>query len=107
MELLEDGWQYLDVRRAEEVFNYGQVPKALSGYHLVTSHVLGPRGVSFDRDQWLKEVEKRIPDREAKLVVGCAAGVRSKAAAQVLEEAGYVNVRELDDGFYGWQESGP
>ena len=84
----------------------GGVPRALSGYHLVTSHVVGPRGLTFDSGRWLMEVERRIPDREAKLVVGCAAGVRSKAAAQVLEQAGYVNVRELDDGFYGWKESG-
>ncbi|CAK9006614.1 Thiosulfate sulfurtransferase 18 (Sulfurtransferase 18) (AtStr18) [Durusdinium trenchii] len=103
MDLLKSGWKYLDVRRAEEGEAYG-VPCVPSGssYHLVTSHVLGPRGMVFDSEAWLEDVQQKIPDKEAKIVIGCAAGVRSKAAARVLEAAGYLNVQELDDGFNGW-----
>eukprot|EP00913_Durusdinium_trenchii_P010697 g10036.t2 len=72
----------------------------------VTSHVLGPRGMVFDSEAWLEDVQQKIPDKEAKIVIGCAAGVRSKAAARVLEAAGYLNVQELDDGFNGWAASG-
>eukprot|EP00434_Breviolum_minutum_P030752 symbB.v1.2.027198.t1/scaffold2716.1/size72468/5 len=60
----------------------------------------------FDSEAWLDEVEEKIPDKEAKIVIGCAGGVRSKAAAKVLEAAGYVNIKELDDGFNGWAASG-
>ncbi|CAJ1371390.1 unnamed protein product [Effrenium voratum] len=81
------------------------VPKA-SRYHLVTSHAPSPRGMYFDSEGWLEAVQEELPDKETKIVVGCAGGVRSKAAAQVLEAAGYVNVQELDDGFNGWVASG-
>ncbi|CAK9100940.1 unnamed protein product [Durusdinium trenchii] len=84
-----------------EAYGVPCVPSG-SSYHLVTSHVLGPRGMVFDSEAWLEDVQQKIPDKEAKIVIGCAAGVRSKAAARVLEAAGYLNVQELDDGFNGW-----
>lgn len=86
MELLKTGWEFLDIRRSEEGQAYGvvAVPSG-SSYHLVTSHVLGPRGMMFDSEAWLEEVESKLPDKEAKIVIGCAGGVRSKAAARVLE----------------------
>lgn len=103
--MLKSGdWAYLDIRRVEEGLAFG-VPSVPS-YHMVTSHVLGPAGMRFDPEAWLSSVEEKIPDKDAKILVGCAAGVRSKAAAQVLEQAGYTNVEEVGDGFNGWVATG-
>uniref|UniRef100_A0A7S1PKB2 Rhodanese domain-containing protein n=1 Tax=Alexandrium catenella TaxID=2925 RepID=A0A7S1PKB2_ALECA len=107
--LLETGeWAYLDVRRIEEQQAVGvpALPEYGAGLHTVTSHVPGPNGMVFDAGSWLEKVQARFPDKLQKLVVGCASGVRSKAAAQVLEDAGYTEVQELDDGFMGWRAQG-
>mmetsp|Transcript_60317 Transcript_60317/g.108616 ORF Transcript_60317/g.108616 Transcript_60317/m.108616 type:complete len:206 (-) Transcript_60317:88-705(-) len=107
--MLETGeWAYLDVRGAEEAEYSGVpiLPDYGEGYHLVESHVVGPMGKRFDPQAWLPQVEAIFPDKASKLVVGCAAGIRSKAAAEVLEQAGYTEVYELADGFGGWKGSG-
>ncbi|CAK0793738.1 unnamed protein product [Prorocentrum cordatum] len=100
--LLETGeWAYLDVRRPDEQQAVGvpELPEYGAGLHTVTSHVV-------PWEEWLPQVESTFPDKGQKLIVGCAAGVRSKAAAQVLEGAGYTSVLELDDGYNGWRASG-
>mmetsp|Transcript_106890 Transcript_106890/g.212264 ORF Transcript_106890/g.212264 Transcript_106890/m.212264 type:complete len:201 (-) Transcript_106890:51-653(-) len=108
--LLETGeWAYLDIRRRDEQHAVGipALPDYGEGFHTVTSHKPSFDGyMTFDSDAWLDEVQRIFPDLQQKLIVGCAAGVRSKVAAQVLEDAGYTEVMELDDGFYGWCESG-
>mmetsp|Transcript_38354 Transcript_38354/g.105655 ORF Transcript_38354/g.105655 Transcript_38354/m.105655 type:complete len:190 (-) Transcript_38354:114-683(-) len=107
--LLETGeWAYLDVRRPDEQQALGipAVPEYGAGLHTVTSHVPGPGGMSFDPAAWLAKVEAELPDKNQKVIVGCAAGIRSKMAAQVLEDSGYTEVLELDDGFMGWRARG-
>eukprot|EP00445_Apocalathium_hangoei_P004154 CAMPEP_0203851798 /NCGR_PEP_ID=MMETSP0359-20131031/7550_1 /ASSEMBLY_ACC=CAM_ASM_000338 /TAXON_ID=268821 /ORGANISM="Scrippsiella Hangoei, Strain SHTV-5" /LENGTH=185 /DNA_ID=CAMNT_0050767851 /DNA_START=48 /DNA_END=605 /DNA_ORIENTATION=- len=104
-EMLEGGlYAYLDVRTEEEWQDSGvaDVPELA----MVTSHVPGPRGMAFDTQAWLEKVQRIFPDKQSKIVVGCKAGSRSKAAASVLEEAGYTELVELDDGFMGWKMSG-
>eukprot|EP00445_Apocalathium_hangoei_P061748 CAMPEP_0204102018 /NCGR_PEP_ID=MMETSP0360-20130528/194771_1 /ASSEMBLY_ACC=CAM_ASM_000342 /TAXON_ID=268821 /ORGANISM="Scrippsiella Hangoei, Strain SHTV-5" /LENGTH=256 /DNA_ID=CAMNT_0051051433 /DNA_START=1 /DNA_END=772 /DNA_ORIENTATION=- len=103
--VLEGGlYAYLDVRTEEEWQDSGvaDVPELA----MVTSHVPGPRGMAFDTQAWLEKVQRIFPDKQSKIVVGCKAGSRSKAAASVLEEAGYTELVELDDGFMGWKMSG-
>mmetsp|Transcript_101521 Transcript_101521/g.327618 ORF Transcript_101521/g.327618 Transcript_101521/m.327618 type:complete len:101 (+) Transcript_101521:162-464(+) len=82
------------------------LPEYGAGLHTVTSHVPGPGGKVFDQAAWLQKVQAIFPDKQQKLVVACAAGIRSKMAAQVLEAAGYTEVQELDDGFNGWRALG-
>jgi molybdopterin/thiamine biosynthesis adenylyltransferase/rhodanese-related sulfurtransferase len=80
---------FLDVREADE-YAQGAVPGAL---HL-------PRG-------FLElQVEGRIPDKNRKIVVYCAGGVRSALAAQALGELGYSDVASLSGGFNKWKDEG-
>jgi molybdopterin/thiamine biosynthesis adenylyltransferase/rhodanese-related sulfurtransferase len=80
---------FLDVREADE-YAQGAVPGAL---HL-------PRG-------FLElQVEGRIPDKDRKIVVYCAGGVRSALAAQALGELGYSDVASLTGGFNKWKDEG-
>lgn len=79
----------VDVREKEE-YRAGYVPGAISI----------PRG-------FLElQIEGRVPDRAARLVVYCAAGVRSALAAATLAELGYANVESVQPGFVRWKDLG-
>jgi molybdopterin/thiamine biosynthesis adenylyltransferase/rhodanese-related sulfurtransferase len=79
----------LDVREADE-YEQGALPGAI--------HI--PRG--FLESQ----VESRIADRDAPLVVYCAGGNRSAFAAKTLGELGYTNVVSMAGGFNKWKNEG-
>ena len=79
----------LDVREADE-YEQGALPGAI--------HI--PRG--FLEPQ----VQSRIPDRYAPVVVYCAGGTRSAFAAQTLAELGYTNVVSMAGGFNQWKNEG-
>jgi molybdopterin/thiamine biosynthesis adenylyltransferase/rhodanese-related sulfurtransferase len=79
----------LDVREKEE-YRQGYIPGAVSI----------PRG-------FLEiQVEGRLPDKQAKIVVYCAGGTRSALAAKTLAELGYTNVETANPGFVRWKDMG-
>jgi molybdopterin/thiamine biosynthesis adenylyltransferase/rhodanese-related sulfurtransferase len=51
-------------------------------------------------------IEDAVSDKEAPLLVMCAAGVRSLFAAEGLRQLGYSDVRSVATGFDGWKEAG-
>ncbi len=79
----------LDVREADE----------WSGGHLPGARHL-PRGFLEAR------VEGLAPDREAEVVLYCAAGNRSALAARTLAEMGYRRVASLAGGYGRWHDRG-
>ncbi|RMG41359.1 MAG: sulfurtransferase [Planctomycetota bacterium] len=79
----------IDVREESE-FAAGRIPGAT---HL-------SKGV-IERD-----IEKLVPDLDAKLVLYCGGGYRSALAADNLQKMGYRNVVSMDGGFRGWKEAG-
>jgi molybdopterin/thiamine biosynthesis adenylyltransferase/rhodanese-related sulfurtransferase len=52
------------------------------------------------------QVEQRIQDHDAEIIVYCAGGVRSAFAAQTLGELGYTDVVSMDGGFGKWKDEG-
>jgi len=52
------------------------------------------------------QVEQRIQDHDAEIIVYCAGGVRSAFAAQTLGELGYTDVASMDGGFGKWKDEG-
>jgi molybdopterin/thiamine biosynthesis adenylyltransferase/rhodanese-related sulfurtransferase len=52
------------------------------------------------------QVEARISDKDAPVVVYCAGGVRSAFAARTLQELGYHDVVSLEGGFGRWKDEG-
>ena len=52
------------------------------------------------------QVEGRIPDKDAPVIVYCAGGVRSAFAARTLGELGYSNVLSMAGGFGKWKDEG-
>ncbi|MCH1615359.1 MAG: molybdopterin-synthase adenylyltransferase MoeB [Acidimicrobiales bacterium] len=79
----------LDVREPDE-FEQG----ALDGVtHIARGHLEA-------------QVEQRIQDHDAEIIVYCAGGVRSAFAAQTLGELGYTDVVSMDGGFGKWKDEG-
>ena len=80
---------FLDVREPDE-YEQGTVPGAI--------HI--PRGhLEF-------QVEGRLVDKSAPVVVYCAGGVRSAFAAKTLGDLGYTDVVSVDGGFNRWKDEG-
>ena len=84
-----DVFHLVDVREESEWVS-GRIPGAM---HL-------GRGV-IERD-----IEERIPDLDADIVLYCGGGFRSALSASSLARMGYLNVESMDGGFRGWIEAG-
>jgi rhodanese-related sulfurtransferase len=53
-----------------------------------------------------RDIEQRVPDTSAKLILYCGGGFRSALAAANLQKMGYTNVESMDGGWKGWLEAG-
>lgn len=53
-----------------------------------------------------RDIETRVPDKDATLVLYCGGGYRSALAADALREMGYRNAISLDGGWRAYQASG-
>ena len=49
---------------------------------------------------------KKLPDRDARIVLYCGSGKRSLLAAHTLQRMGYADVRNYSGGLTAWQETG-
>jgi sulfur-carrier protein adenylyltransferase/sulfurtransferase len=80
---------FLDVREPEE-YEQGTLPDSV---HL-------PRGnLEF-------QVEGKLPDKAAPVIVYCAGGVRSAFAARTMGQLGYTDVVSMAGGFNRWKDEG-
>lgn len=82
-------FQLVDVREESE-WAQGRLPGAI---HL-------GKGV-IERD-----IEARIPDVNAEIVLYCGGGFRSALSADNLQKMGYTNVYSMAGGFRSWREAG-
>lgn len=53
-----------------------------------------------------RDIETRVPDKAATLVLYCGGGYRSALAADALRQMGYSNAISLDGGWRAYQASG-
>src|ERR1700755_1379772 len=83
------GTVVLDVREPDE-YDQGALPGAL---HIPRGHLES-------------QVEARITDHSAPVVIYCAGGVRSAFAAKTLQELGYTDVVSMAGGFGRWKDEG-
>jgi rhodanese-related sulfurtransferase len=51
-----------------------------------------------------RDIEERVPQLNAPLVLYCGGGYRSALAADNLQKMGYTNVLSMDGGIRGWRE---
>ena len=90
----EEGYTYLDVRSVPE-FEGGHPQGA---YNIPLKH-MGAGGMT-PNPSFLQEVQS-VFSRDAKLIVACKAGGRSKAAVEQLEQAGFEQLKDQFAGFGG------
>lgn len=53
-----------------------------------------------------RDIEAKVPDLNAPLVLYCGGGYRSALAADNLQKMGYKNVLSMDGGIRAWREKG-
>ena len=84
-----DGAVVLDVREPDE-YEQGAIPGS----------------VHIARGNLESQVEGRLLDKDAPVVVFCAGGTRSAFAAETLGQLGYANVASVAGGFNKWKDEG-
>ncbi len=65
-----------------------------------------PGAVHLGKGVIERDIEQRIPDTGAEIVLYCGGGFRSALAADNLQKMGYTNVISMDGGIRGWREKG-
>jgi len=53
-----------------------------------------------------RDIETRVPDPDALLILYCGGGFRSALATDAIQKMGYRNVRSLAGGWRAWNEAG-
>ena len=53
-----------------------------------------------------RDIEARVPDLNAEIVLYCGGGFRSALAADNLQKMGYTSVISIDGGIRDWREKG-
>ncbi|KTC93228.1 rhodanese-like domain-containing protein [Legionella cincinnatiensis] len=86
---LQEPMLIIDVRESDE-WETGYIPTAI---HL-------SKGI-IERD-----IEKKVPDLNTKMVVYCSGGFRCALVADSLQKIGYTQVYSLDTGLQGWLDAG-
>src|SRR5581483_1813189 len=84
-----EGTVVLDVREPDE-YEQGALPGAL---HIPRGHLES-------------QIESRVGDHGAHIVVYCAGGTRSAFAADTLAQLGYTDVVSMAGGFNKWKDEG-
>ena len=87
--LAKESLNILDVREPDE-FEQGALAGAI---HIPRGHLEA-------------QIETRIVDKSAPVVVYCAGGVRSAFATKTLQDLGYTNVVSMAGGFGKWKDEG-
>ena len=65
-----------------------------------------PGAVHLGRGIIERDIEARVPQTDAKLVLYCGGGFRSALVADNLQKMGYTNVESMDGGWKGWLAAG-
>jgi len=63
-----------------------------------------PSAVHLGKGIIERDIEARVPDLTAPMVLYCGGGFRSALAADNLQKMGYTNVISMDGGIRGWRE---
>lgn len=65
-----------------------------------------PGAVHMGKGVIERDIEQRIPDTGAEIILYCGGGYRSALSADNLQKMGYTNVWSMDGGWRGWKEKG-
>mmetsp|Transcript_28821 Transcript_28821/g.62626 ORF Transcript_28821/g.62626 Transcript_28821/m.62626 type:complete len:210 (+) Transcript_28821:1-630(+) len=106
--LLDQGWTYLDVRPTLEIEEVGKYRGAVSipiknMEKKFNTETREKEYIKTPNDKFVEMVQKKFPDTQAKLMIGCSDGTAySMDALIALDEAGYENLVGMKGGYYRW-----
>jgi len=63
-----------------------------------------PKAVLMGKGIIERDIEQKVPDTSAEIILYCGGGYRSALAADNLQKMGYTNVFSMDGGIRGWRE---
>ena len=106
-----------DARKVVPEVTVDQVKQRLAGngkqVHLIDvrekeeyreGHLAG--SVSVPRGFLEMQIEEKVPERDAEMIVYCQGGTRSLIAGKILKDMGYTNVVSMTGGFGAWKGAG-
>ena len=65
-----------------------------------------PRAIHLSKGIIERDIEEKIPNREAEILLYCGGGYRSALVADNLQKMGYRRVVSVDGGIRGWTAAG-
>lgn len=65
-----------------------------------------PGSVHLGKGVIERDIEEKVPDVDAPMILYCGGGYRSALAADNLQKMGYRRVYSMDGGIRGWREKG-
>jgi rhodanese-related sulfurtransferase len=65
-----------------------------------------PQAIHLGKGVIERDVEQKLPDTGAEIVLYCGGGFRSALAADNLQKMGYTNVCSMDGGIRDWRNKG-
>jgi rhodanese-related sulfurtransferase len=65
-----------------------------------------PDAIHLSRGTIELDIEEKVPDPNAVVILHCGGGGRSALAAESLQKMGYKNVRSMAGGFKAWKTAG-
>jgi rhodanese-related sulfurtransferase len=99
--------QEIDIERYKQMRASGQ-PHLLidtrEEHEWAAGHVAG--AVHLGKGIIERDIEKKVTDKNARIVLYCGGGYRSALAADSLRKMGYTQVMSLDGGWRAWQQAG-
>jgi len=63
-----------------------------------------PNSIHLGKGIIERDIEERVPDPNAEMILYCGGGFRSALAADNLQKMGYTHVISMDGGIRGWRE---
>ena len=92
-----------DVKRRLDGGETFQLVDVREESEFAASHL--PGAIHIGKGVIERDVESKIPDLNADIVLYCGGGYRSALAADALQKMGYTNVISMDGGFGAWKDA--
>lgn len=93
-----------EYKRLREIGEAGQLVDVREDAEWEAAHAAG--AIHLSKGVIERDIEKTVPDKDAKLVLYCGGGFRSALATDNLQKMGYRNVISLDGGWRAIEASG-
>jgi rhodanese-related sulfurtransferase len=93
-----------EYKRLREIGEAGQLVDVREDNEWQNAHAAG--AIHLSKGVIERDIEKTIPDKDARLVLYCGGGFRSALATDSLQKMGYRNVISLDGGWRAIESSG-